>query len=284
LLACALAAELIFAGAALIGPGRGAPAQPARPASSAVVGMTTAPRLPVVGKRTVRMINLGGPRAEVLLGRVAANIGQAVDAVEAFWGTDWPRDITVVATGSQRQFEAEAGGGPAARWVDIAAVAVADRVDPVRRIAVGQRIVFAPGAAEMSEPALRIVLSHELFHYAARADTTLDAPRWLTEGVADYVARPHTSLPVVAPRPTALPSDADLNAPGLQRSLGYDGAWWLARFVADTRGTTTLRALYRAACGVGHADLPTAVHDVLATDMAGVLADWRQWLTRQPSG
>jgi hypothetical protein len=139
------------------------------------------------------MTNLGGRRSEVLLNRVAADIGQAVDAVEAFWGTDWPRDIAVVATGSQRQFETEAGGGPAAQWADIAAVAVADRVDPARRIAIGQRIVFAPGAVGMSASALRIVLNHELFHYAARADTAVDAPRWLTEGVADYVARPATA-------------------------------------------------------------------------------------------
>jgi hypothetical protein len=232
----------------------------------------------------MRIINLGGPRSELLLARVVAHIGQAVDAVEAFWGTDWQRDITVVATGSQRQFEAEAGGGPAAQWADIAAVAVADGVDPVRRIAVGQRIVFAPGAAEMSEQALRIVLSHELFHYAARAETALDAPQWLTEGVADYVARPRLALPEAAPLPTALPSDADLAAPGALRSLAYDQAWWFARFVADTHGAATLSALYRAACGVGHVELPTAVHDVLDTNMAGVLAGWRQWLTGQRSG
>ena len=78
-----------------------------------------------VGDRTLRTTNLGGPQSEVLLTRVAANIAGAVDAVEAFWGTDWPRDIDVVATGSQRQFEAEAGGGPAAQWADIAAIAVA---------------------------------------------------------------------------------------------------------------------------------------------------------------
>jgi len=230
--------------------------------------------------RTVRLTNLGGPQQEALLSRVAAEIRRAVDAVEAFWGTDWPREIAVVATGSQRQFETEAGGGPPAQWADIAAVAVADRVDPARRIAIGQRIVFAPGAAGMSESALRIVLTHELFHYAARADTALDAPRWLTEGVADYVARPATAPPESTSLPTALPSDADLAAPGPQRSQAYDRAWWFARFVADTRGPSTLRALYRAACGVGHAGLSTAVHDVLGTDVAGVLVGWRQWLTR----
>ena len=229
------------------------------------------------------MINLDGARSAALLDRVAADMAGAVGAVDAFWGTDWPHDVNVVATGSQRQFETEAGGGPAAKWADIAAVAVAERVDPARRIAIGQRIVFAPGAVEMSEHALRIVLSHELFHYAARADTALDAPQWLTEGVADYVARPQTALPEVAPVPTALPSDADLATPGPARSQGYDRAWWFARFVADTRGTATLRALYRAACGVGHADLPTAMHAVLHTDTAGVLADWQRWLARQPS-
>ena len=234
----------------------------------------------VAADRTVRMTSLGGPKAEALLSRIAANIGQAVDSVQAFWGTDWPRDIAVVATGSQRQFETEAGGGPAAQWADIAAVAVADRVDPARRMAIGQRIVFAPGAVGMSDSALRIVLTHELFHYAARAGTAVDAPRWLTEGVADYVARPPTPLPEPMQLPTALPADADLAAPGLQRSQAYDRAWWFARFVADTRGAATLRALYRAACGVGHTDLSTALHDVLGTDTAGVLADWRRWLTR----
>jgi hypothetical protein len=283
-LACALAAELILAGAGALGSGHAAPAQSAQPASSAVAHTTAAPQAVVARDRTVRMINLGGPPAAMLLDRVAANIGQAVDAVEAFWGTDWSRDITVVATGSRRQFEGEAGGGPSAQWADIAAVAVADRVDPVRRIAVGQRIVFAPGAADMSEPALRIVLSHELFHYAARADTALDAPRWLTEGTADYVARTHAALPEVAALPTAVPSDADLDAPGPQRSLAYDRAWLFARFVADTHGTAALRALYRVTCGVGHTDLPTAVHDVLGTDTAGVLAGWQQWLTHQPAG
>jgi hypothetical protein len=231
--------------------------------------------------RTLRLTNLDGPKSRALLTRVAADIGPAVDAVEAFWGADWPRDIDVVATGSQRQFEAQAGGGPAAQWADIAAIAVADRVDAARRIAIGQRIVFAPGAAGMSQRALRIVLSHELFHYAARADTAVDAPQWLTEAVADYVARPHTPLPEVIAPPTALPSDADLAAPGPQRSQAYDRAWWFARFIADTRGTAALRALYRAACGDGHSDLPTAMHDVLGVDAAGILADWQQWLTRQ---
>ena len=238
----------------------------------------------VVGDRTVRLVDLGGPDTQRLLSRIASDIGAAVAKVEAFWGTDWSRDISVVAAGSDDQFRAAAGGGPASQWSDIAAVTVADRVDPAQRVAVGQRLVFAPGAANMSDAALRIVLAHELFHYAARVDTTMDAPRWLTEGVADFVARPNTPdvrVPADAASVTqSLPSDADLDTPGPQRSLAYDRAWWFARFVADTYGPARLRALYLAVCGVEHADLSTAARDVLGTDAAGLLTGWRRWLAR----
>ena len=128
--------------------------------------------------RTVELVSLGGPATQPLLTGCPAPMDDAVRAVTAFWGADWPRDIVVVATASDEQFRALAGGGS-----DIAAATT------------GRRIVFAPGAAAMSDDALRIVLRHELFHYAARADTAVDAPRWLTEGVADFVARP------AAPRP-----------------------------------------------------------------------------------
>lgn len=234
-----------------------------------------------LGDRTVRLIDLGGTDAERLLSRIASNIGVAVDKVEAFWGTDWSREISVVAVGSDEQFRAAAGGGPASQWADIAAVTVVDRIDPAHRVAVNQRMVFAPGAVNMSETALRIVLAHELFHYAARVDTAVDAPRWLTEGVADFVARPQTALPVDALSVAqALPSDADLDAPGPERSLAYDRAWWFARFIADTYGTAKLRALYLATCGVGHTDLSTAVRDVLGIDPGDLVTAWNRWLTR----
>nr|WP_231383973.1 MULTISPECIES: DUF4157 domain-containing protein [unclassified Mycobacterium] len=235
----------------------------------------------VVGDdRSVVLENLGGQRGEELLSRVAANIGAAVDAVEAFWGTDWSHRIQVTATGSDRQFVELAGHDSAdvAQWSDVAAVAVADRVDPERRTAVGQRIVFAPGADAMSTPALRIVLTHELFHYAARTDTAFDAPRWLTEGVADFVARPTGDRAIGVAGPVlALPSDADLDAPGPRRANAYDRAWEFARFVAERFGTAKLRELYLTACGPGHVPPPVAVQLVLGVDLPELLAGWQQW-------
>jgi hypothetical protein len=256
--------------------GSARPAQLVAPARRQVSAL--APPL-IVGDRSVRL--LGVPATDRLLSRVASNIGAAIDQVEAFWGRDWSRDISVLAAGSDEQFRVAAGGGPPAQWADIAAVTVFDSVDPTHRVAFGQRIVFAPGAAEMGESAFRIVLTHELFHYAARVDTALDAPHWLTEGVADFVARPATPVPADALSiALTLPSDIDLDTPGPQRSLAYDRAWWFARFVADSYGVAKLRAFYLAACGVGHTDVLTAVRDVLGTDYAGVLAGWKQWMLR----
>lgn len=269
LLAWVFVGEVVAAAAV---PLRPPPAVPARPGGHPVVA--------VVDGHTVRLIGPGGPSADSLLARIAADADTAVRQVDAFWGPDWPRDVEVMVAGTDAEFRAAAGGGSAAQWADIAAVTVADRVEPAHRMAVGQRIVFAPDAAAMGAPALRIVLAHELFHYAARAGTALDAPRWLTEGVADFVARPVTPVPADAAAGTsALPSDADLDAVGPQRSSGYDRAWWFARFVADTYGgAAMLRAFYVATCGAGHTDPPTAVRDVLGTDSAGLLARWKRWL------
>lgn len=229
----------------------------------------------------MRLVNGGGADTGHLLSRVAATLDSAVSAVDGFWGAQWPRQITVIASGSDEQFRTVAGGGSAQQWSDIAAVTVADSVDPVNRTMTGARILFAPGAATMDDSSLRIVLTHELFHYAARVDTALDAPRWLTEGTADFVARPRDA-PSMAARSYAytLPSDSELDAAGAQRSRAYDRAWWFARFVADSYGPARLRELYVAACGRGHRELPGAVEAVLGVDTAVLRDGWERWMKR----
>jgi hypothetical protein len=273
--------ELIAAAAVPLHAERDRAVRPAQVVTPAHAHASPVARQLRVGDRRVRLLGSDSPAIDRLMSRIEADIGGAVEAVQAFWGVDWSHDISVVVAGTDEEFHAAAGGGPASKWGDIAAVTVADRVDPARRLVLGERIVFAPGAAGMSETSLRIVLTHELFHYAARADTALDAPRWLTEGVADFVARPPTPVPVDAlPVPLTLPSDADLDTSGTQRSSAYDRAWWFARFVADIYGTAKLRALYVATCGFSHVDVPTALHDVLADDAAIVLVRWEQWAAR----
>lgn len=261
----ALSALLLWPSAS---PAPPAPPDPAAAPSAPAAPADTAPRtdpnasITLPDGRTARLLALGGPRSTALLDRIGAELGEAAAAVTAFWGPDWPRDIEIAVAGSDQQFRVLAGGAS-----DIAATTTA------------QRIMFAPGAAEMSPGALRIVLRHELFHYAARSATAADAPRWLTEGVADYVGRPPAPVPAQADLLAQLPTDADLDTPGATRSLAYDRAWWFSRYVADTHGVPTLRELYRRACGPDHPDVPTAIRETLGADLDAVVADWRRWLT-----
>lgn len=207
--------------------------------------------------RTVRLVGLGGQRTSALLARIATEIDGAAAAVTAFWGADWPSDIVVVAAANPDQFAA-IGGGDA----HTAATATAEQ------------IMFAPDAGAMSDSALRIVLRHELFHYAARGQTAADAPRWLAEGVADYVARPATPRPRATV--AALPTDAELAGP--QRDAAYDRAWLFSRFVAETYGVATLRELYQRAWGHGHPDPATALRETLGAEPQAILERWQQWM------
>lgn len=203
--------------------------------------------------RTAQLIDLGALGGRALIDRIAAELPGATEAVTAFWGSDWRRDISIVVAGSPEQFGVLAGGGP-----DIAATTTADR------------IMFSPGATAMNDADLRTVLRHELFHYAARADTAADAPVWLTEGVADFVGRP--PAPTAPAAPEALPTDAALTTPGPGRSAGYDRAWEFATYIADTYGIDKLRALYVAACGHSHRDVATAIREALGVDVSEVLS------------
>jgi hypothetical protein len=258
-----LLAELLFGGVLLARPLAATPPSPSVAAPPSLTTSTAASTPENLSDgRTVHLVGLGGPGTAPLLARIGAEMDEAAQAVTSFWGPDWPRDVLVVAAGSDAQFRQLAGGSP-----DIAATTTAER------------IMFAPGAAGMSDAALRIVVRHELFHYAARADTAADAPNWLTEGVADYVGRPPSPRPPDAAELATLPSDADLGTAGPDRSLAYDRAWWFSRFVAEKYGPETLRALYLRVCAHGHSDAATAMHDTLGADMPTVLARWRQWMT-----
>lgn len=205
--------------------------------------------------RTAQLIDLGAPGGADLLGRIGAEFPAAAAAVTGFWGERWPAQVLIAVAGSPEQFATLAGG-----TADVAATTTADR------------IMFAPAAAAMDPDDLRIVLRHELFHYAARADTAADAPVWLTEGVADYVARPLTEPP---PAGTGeLPTNAALATAGPDRSAAYDQAWSFARYVADTYGPQRLLELYRQACRPGHPDVATAIRGALGVDLPSLLTGW----------
>lgn len=234
------------------------------------------------------------PGTDVTVDRTRSSLRQAVSAVTAFWGSEWPRRAVVVATATPDEFSAIAHSSV----TDTSAAAAATVFDRVEGdTVIGQRVVLAPSANDLPAPALAVVLRHELTHVAARSVTAKDAPLWITEGVAEYVGRKGTyvrlddAAPDLAAQvragqsPDALPSDQDFGVATEKSALAYQSAWALAAYVADRYGETRLKALYRgvAASGdVGRQD--NAIATALGVDRNRLIADWRRWLAEQVPG
>ncbi|OBA70253.1 MULTISPECIES: peptidase MA family metallohydrolase [Gordonia] len=250
------------------------------------------------GLEATDVLTGGGPSAvvsypgtAVTVDRTRRSLRQAVSAVTAFWGSEWPRRAVVVATATPEEFSAIAHSS-ATDTSAAAAATVFDRVDG--DTVIGQRVVLAPSANDLPAPALAVVLRHELTHVATRSVTAKDAPLWITEGVAEYVGRKGTyvrlddAAPDLAAQvragqsPDALPSDEDFGVATDKSALAYQSAWALAAYVADRYGETRLKALYRgvAASGdVGRQD--NAIATALGVDRNRLIADWRRWLAEQ---
>src|SRR6201995_3010327 len=118
-----LVTELVCA-LLLVGRPHAGPAQPvvAAPASltTPTAGSTTET---LTDGRTVHLVGMPGAQTAPLLGRIGAEMNDAAQAVTAFWGSDWPRDIVIVSAGTGAEFGTLAGGGP-----DIAATTTAERI------------------------------------------------------------------------------------------------------------------------------------------------------------
>ncbi|AKE90415.1 hypothetical protein AAI421_06210 [Rhodococcus aetherivorans] len=239
-----------------------------------------------------RSLVVGHPEHSFLVSDIAGELEAAVEAVDAAWGTEWPRRALVLVTASHDEFTAQVGSRY--NGAEIAAVAVSDAVDHERGETTGQRIVFSPAAGQRLDAAgLRAILRHELTHVAARTDTVDGSPLWILEGYADYVGYRNAdgALGVIAPTlaaavaergaPTALPADADFAGDGAR--LAYESAWSIATFVAGEFGGDRLTALYRrlATGPVEAAELDAALGDVLGADAEQFVARWQTWLEAQ---
>src|SRR5258705_4955303 len=133
-----LVAELICA-LFLVGRPQSAPVRPVVAAPASLTTPTAASTTETLDDgRTVHLVGLGGDHTAPLLTRIAAQMNDAAKAVTAFWGPDWPRDIVIVAAGSDAQF-----GSLAGRGADIPGTNT------------GERIKLASGGDVISDTAVR---------------------------------------------------------------------------------------------------------------------------------
>ncbi|WP_229686312.1 basic secretory family protein [Longimycelium tulufanense] len=247
---------------------------------------------PCLSTRTARGLVVAHPSNQAMAVKVARELDAATHAVSEVWGTNWPQRVVVLLPETPGELQALVGPNFA---VDgIAAVAVADRVDPVAGHVEGARVVLNPRtAAHLSTTALRVVLRHEITHVAARGATVDGAPMWILEGFADYVGYRNSGLTAVqaAPElarlvqtqgpPASLPDNSEFSLSGKRLDIAYQMSWSLASYVAERGGQDALVRLYRriAAAGPGQPSLvDDALREALGIDRQGLLAGWQEYL------
>ncbi len=236
-------------------------------------------------------IVMAHPGTRDLARRAASELDDAVAAVTEVWGNDWPRQVGVLVPESRAELQALVG--PQFAVDGIAAVAVADRVEPSRGVVQGPRVVLNPSTADsLSETALRVVLQHEITHVAARGETVDGAPMWLLEGFADYVGYrgsgllPREIAPDLARQvheqgpPGELPSDRDFHLAGHRLDLAYQQAWSLVAFLVAEVGEQRVLELYHRIAGSGsHAGVSAALSDLTGMDGRELVDRWSASLT-----
>ncbi|MFT3715487.1 MAG: hypothetical protein QM774_05930 [Gordonia sp. (in: high G+C Gram-positive bacteria)] len=251
------------------------------------------------GLRAAQVDSAGGrsavlsyPDTDTTVGYIRRQLAPGIEAVSDFWGKDWPQTAVVVVTGDEDQFAGltrTAEGDTEAA----AAATVFSTINRSTQTVVGQRVVFSPAAAQLSEAGIAVVLRHELFHAASRLITADKTPKWLTEGVAEYVGRrgtkpdfndvaPDLAVQVASGEKTTLPKDKDFSVDTDQARLAYQTAWSFAAYIAGKYGDPKLRAMYAAAAPTVTDDTTkAAVKSSLGVDYDTLIRDWQAWLSRQ---
>lgn len=153
-------------------------------------------------------------------------------------------------------------------------------------------VVLAPDVARAAGKVPASVLTHECVHViadlcATQAGADRDrAPRWLREGLAEYVSAKSLSLVVAleaaartraraAPMPTDFPTDAAFDT--TVADTAYDVSWLAVVLIAGQLGDDGLITWYRRwSAGGGAATLPTGSWPA-GVDAAALR---RRWLAR----
>ncbi len=244
---------------------------------------------PLEVRRGRHSLVLAHPKHADRLAAFAAGVDAAVPRVGQALGGRAPAAVAVLIPDDQQEMTRLVGERLALG--KIAAVAVADSVDPGTGQARGQRVVVNPANLDrLGSLGRRVVLQHEVTHVATRGITGPGTPIWLVEGLADWIGYRDSGLPprMIADElrtqlrsgrwPGRLPTQADFHGDSPRLSVAYEEAWSACRLIAERAGPAALIRLYRT---VGTAGDPAAALDIqlqatLGLGQAQFVAEWRR--------
>jgi hypothetical protein len=251
---------------------------------------------PIVVSRGPHSIVIGHPDDRKAIGSIRREVEEAVTHVTRYVGRrKWARKVVVLLPTDDEELDAILENPTT--YYDFAAVArplaTVPRGSGGREFA-GSRVVINPDGFDAKSEFTTHLIRHEITHVAMFGRVGPLTPKWLVEGVAEYVGNAGARLPaeVLAAEltdaveksgvPTSLPTDSDFGLIN-DAGIGYNSAWLLCRYIASRYGVAKLLRFHDAmgtATGLDKPGdkLPRALRGVLGTNETALLAGWRQYV------
>jgi hypothetical protein len=252
-----------------------------------VAGSTAIPMPPweIAGVRTV-----SGPNALVVgagsadrLHTYSAELEQAAASVSRLLGQRPPRVVLVIPETWDHAGRMDPTG------VRAGLAAVTSAVERPGTAAGPVRVLADPEVLARLDPATRTaVFGHEAFHVATLGFEA--APRWLSEGLADYAGYRESGADIgravegairrvrAEGAPPTLP-EADAFDDPLQATMAYESAHLAVRLLVSEYGVADVVAVYRAVGTENSADIEAALVEILGTDLSSFTTTWRAEMT-----
>jgi hypothetical protein len=249
------------------------------------------------GAPSVASSSVSSPVSSPVSSTLAARADTAARAVDAVWGSSWPRTVVVVLPSDLTQMAAILGR-TGSRGLDRLAAVTSGPLDRGRTgpdvvVGAADRVVLNPVMwARLTETGRQVVLTHELTHVATRATTSATPPAWLDEGFAGYVGYQGSGLADVeiaadalaevraGRMPTELPGDDRFDPAHGDPSPAYAQAWTACDLVVRRVGISGLVAVYRLASSAdgGGPGIDAALGQVLGENVGTFVGQWQERL------
>lgn len=250
---------------------------------------------PVVVERSPHAMVIGHPDDSAAVDSILAGVEAAVKHVVRYAGTRWSRKVVIELPANDDETQRILENPQT--FFDFAAIAhplFTKPGDDADAEIAGARVVINPDGFQPGSAFTKTLLRHEITHVALFDRTGPLSPKWLVEGIAEYVGNAESSLsvdrlagslvPVVARSgpPSVLPSDSDF---GLIDDAGsaYASSWLVCRYIVSRYGRAALFRLYDemgSIEGISHPGdkLGTSLRKVLHTSEDGLLRGWRPYV------
>jgi hypothetical protein len=220
-------------------------------------------------------------------------VDRAVPKVLDVWRGQWSGRVVLVVPRTEDQLAALLGGRPS-QYVQLAAITRGE-LGTTEDSAPADRVFINPAAfGKLSAVGRRVIMAHEITHVASRASTQRWTPKWLSEGLADYVGYRDSGLAtrVVAQElaadvrrgrlPYALPDDDAFWTTRKDLPQVYEQSWLACRLIVERYGEQALTRFYRAVGdGPEGQAVERAFRDLLGTTQAEFTGAWRDYVRRQ---